>query len=212
MEWMFFAGFIAFILVVAVFAIRWGIAKQNAFIAAFANDPEFMAVPRGKMMWPTVRLRTASPATEADLESIDWSEGERSMRLMVWRLRVPAMGLARRVTFRLDKFGVPQGVTKGAGAAGGFPYGGFPSGDPQFDLVYLLKGTAAPLAGALVNASAVRLALDALAGRVRYVALGADDTLAVEVSVGGPEAADVRLAIGLVRTLAEAIKRSAATL
>ncbi len=212
MEWIFFAVFIGFILVVGVFAIRWAIAKQNAFIAEFANDAEYMAVPRGKMMWPTIRTRHATPMAEADLESIDWIEGERQLKLMVWRLRVPAMGLARRVTFRLDKFGVPQGVTKGAGAAGGFPYGGFPSGDPRFDLVYLLKGTAAPLAGALVNAPAVRLALDALAGRVRYVALGADDTLAVEVSVGGPEAADVKLAIGLVRSLAEAMQRSAATL
>lgn len=211
MEW-FFAGFVLFILVVAAVAIRWAIAQQDALIAALANDPEYMAVPRGKMMWPTIRTRSASPAAEADLESIEWQEREHSRKMMVWRARVPAMGLARRVTFRLDKFGVPQGLEQGSGAAGGFPYGGFPSGDPQFDLVYKLDGTAAPLAGALVTSPAVRLALDGMNDRLRSVALGADDTLAVELAAHAVDAADVKRALGLVRTLAEAVQRTAASL
>jgi hypothetical protein len=122
------------------------------------------------------------------------------------------MGLARRVTFRLDKLGVPQGLDRGSGAAGGFPYGGSPSGDPAFDLVYKLSGTAAPLAGALVNGPAVRLALDGMADRVRIVALGAEDTLSVELSASAVDAADAKRALGLVRTLAEAVQRTAATL
>jgi hypothetical protein len=212
MEWVFFAGFIVLILVVAVFAIRWAVAKQKALIAELANDPEYMAVPRGNLMWPTIRTRNASPVAEADLESIEWQESDMPRKMMVWRARVPAMGLARRVTFRLDKFGVPQGVTQSAGAAGGFPYGGFPSGNPSFDLLYMLKGTAAPLAGALVNAPAVRLALDGMNDRVRYVALGADDTLSVELTCNAVDAADAKRALGLVRTLAEALQRSAAAL
>jgi hypothetical protein len=212
MEWIFFAGFVVLILVVAAVAIRWAIAKQNALIAELANDPEYMAVPRGNLMWPTIRTRSASPAAEADLESIDWEERDVPKKILVWRARVPAMGLARRLTFRLDKFGVPQGVSQGAGAAGGFPYGGFPSGDPRFDLLYKLEGTAAPFAGALVNAPAVRLALDGMDASVRSVALGADDTLAVELAANAVDAADAKRALGLVRTLADALQRSAATL
>jgi len=211
MEWIFFAGFMCLILVVGVFAIRWAIAKQKAFIAAFANDPEYMAVPRGNMMWPTIRTRSASPTAEADLESIDWEENNIAKKILVWRARVPAMGLARRVTFRLDRFGVAQGVDQSSGAAGGFPYGGFPSGDPRFDLLYKLQGTAAPLAGALVTAPAVRQALDIMHS-VRSVELKADDTLFVEVSATATEPADVKHALGLVRTLAEAMQRTAATL
>lgn len=210
MDGIIFGVFVLLILVAGVFGIRWGMRLQKKLSDDLANDPEYMAVPRGSMMWPTIRTRNATRVAEADLETIDHEPHGTPVRMFVWRARVYRMGLAHRATFRLDKLGIPAGFAQSYGAAGGFPYGGFPSGDPRFDLLYRLEGTAAPVSGALVTAPAVRMALQNMEDIVRVVKLEPDDSLAVEVLAHAVDAADAKRALGLVRQLAEALHAAGA--
>ncbi len=185
---------LTFVAVVSVAYVR-SRRRRAAFIAAFADDPEYQAFDLAIFTGVTVKTRRARLFVEA----VATSESSGRSRVDLWQIEVRGIRLGMKTTLTLEREGIISGLTSMMG------FKDIETGDKYFDDTWNIGGSDADMVRAALAPAAVKTAIMMLfnACSVRQFMLGRDGDLKVEIYRAGLQPDEVRKALDLVRRLAE---------